>query len=227
MTTAVYIINDALSEIGVIGVAETPSAEDTAFCLRKLNQILQRLSNSRQMLPVSTGISITLTSQQNYLVGPGGATVTARPIKVTSATATDSSGLESPVSVATQEVWDSIANKNTSGGPPTHVWYEALNTNGRVWVYPKAPGYTLNLDCLTLLTNIPNPSTDITLPEGYDSVLTLMLADDIAPAFGKQTSPDTRRRLNAALATVRATNLEPLYLSLGMAGQSFQFERGY
>lgn len=228
MTTAIDIITDALAENGVVGAADPVSAEDATFCLRKLNQLLQRLSNSRQTIPALTQISVTLTGAESYTIGPTGGVVAARPIRVASATATDAGGVEYPVDVLPQEEYDAIAVKAVLGGPPDMVWYESTTPNGRVYVYPRASGYTLKLDCLVLLASFATTTTDVTLPEGYESLLVLMLADDIAAAYGKQTSQDTRRRLKAALTAVKTTNAEKLYLSAGMgAGSDFQFERGY
>lgn len=40
MSTNIQIITDALQGLGVIGEGETPSAEQGAYCLRQLNQML-------------------------------------------------------------------------------------------------------------------------------------------------------------------------------------------
>jgi hypothetical protein len=226
MATAADIIFDALAENGVVGASDTVPAEDAAFCLRKLNQAVQRWSNARLMLPTLTEISVTLTGLQSYTIGPTGTTVAARPLKVVGATATDINGVSYPVKVWTRPEWDSIAVKDVTGGPPTVVWYDATNTNGRIYVYPKSDGYTLSLDCYTLLTSF-EMSTSVTLPEGYETALMLTLADDIASAYGKQSKPDTRRRLAAAMSLIKATNAEPLYLSGGIGGEEFMIERGY
>jgi hypothetical protein len=227
MTAAITIISDAMSEVGVLGAAETPSAEDADLCLRKLNQIMQRLSNSRLAFPVLAELSITMTGAQTYTIGPSGGTVASRPIKVNHATATDSGGNEYPVSVLTREEWDAISPKASSGGSPSCIWYQATNTNGTVNVYPQASGYTLLLHCQTLLATFATTASTVTLPDGYESLLTLMLADDIAKPFGTSTAPDTRRRLAAAMTAVRATNAAPVYLDIGMSGQPYEIARGY
>jgi hypothetical protein len=221
MTTAADIIFDALLENGVIGVADPVPAEYNALCLRKLNQLLERLSNSRLAFPTLTEITVTLTSAQTYLIGPGGATATARPLSVSSATSTDPNGLDRDVDIITREEWLSIGQKDLTGGYPLYVWYDATNTNGTLYVYPKSPGYTLKLSCQTLLASFANVATDLDLPEGYATLLTLMLADDTASAFSRQTSPDTRRRLNAARAAISTTNAAPVYLDIGMERQPY------
>lgn len=226
MTTAATLISDALIELGVIGANESPTPEDAAFGLRKLNQLMQRLSTSRQAFPVLTEISVTLTGAQSYTIGPSGTSSTARPVSINSATAADANGVEYAVSVITRAEWDSIAVKDVTGGPPEYVWYQAENTNGLVHVYPKANGYTLKLDCQVLLATFATVSGVLYLPEGYETWLTLSLADDMAQAYGRDVSADTRRRLAAAAAGVKRVNAEPLYLSVEDRSE-FNIERGY
>lgn len=227
MTTANTIISDALAEIGVIGAAEEAQSEHLEFCLRKLNQLVQRLSNSRLAFPALVNVLVALTGAASYTVGPGGVAVAARPIRISNATATDAAGLETGVRLLTQAEWDGIVQKSLTGGRPDCIWYEATNTNGTVHVYPRASGYTLKIDCQVLLASFPNLVTQLLLPEGYETWLTLMLADDVATAFGKQTSPDTRRRMAAAAAGVRAVNAEPQYLDVGLGQRMFNIRRGY
>lgn len=225
MTTAAEIIADALAEIGVIGATDTPEAEDYAFCLRKLNQILERWSNSRLAFPVLTEISIALTGAQTYTLGP--ATSTVRPLKIENATAVDVNGTEYPVTVITRAEWDAIPVKDVSGGPPDWVWYQASNTNGTVNVYPKASGYTLRLDCQTLLASFATTSVELALPEGYAQALTLSLAAEIAPAYARPVSQDTRRNLASVMAGIRSTNAEPVYLDVGFKEREYEIERGW
>jgi hypothetical protein len=227
MTTAATIIADALIEIGVQGASDTTPAEDQALCLRKLNQIAQRWSNSRLAVPALTEIGIPMTGAASYSIGPTGAIVAARPIKAISATAIDVNGLEYPVSLYSRRDWDAIGQKNVTGGPPDVAWYQPSTPNGVLYVYPLSTDYTLKLDCLTLLSSFPSASTTVSLPEGYETALTLTLADDVAAAFGKQTTADTRRRCAAAMAAIKATNTEPLYLSVDGGGQDYEIERGY
>lgn len=227
MTTANDIIKDALQELGVVGAGDTVQPEDAALGLRRLNQVLQTLANSPLMRPVLAEVSVTLTSAQTYTIGPSGAVVTARPLKVMSASTTDSAGNETPVGVINAVQWAEIFNKGVTGGPPLYVWYEAATTNGIANVYPKAPGYTLILRCQTILASFASPTTSVSLPEGYETMLGLMLADALAPAYGRQLSPDSRRRMMGATAVVRRTNSEPLLLSVCDPGYDYQIERGY
>jgi hypothetical protein len=121
-----------------------------------------------------------------------------------------------------------IAVKAVDGGPPSDVWFESMAPNSRVNVYPRSSGYTLKLQCLTLLTSFATTATAVTLPEGYESAIFLNLADDMAAGYGKQLSADSRRRAAGALRAIKRTNAEPLLLTID-AGQTseYRIERGY
>ena len=228
MTTAISLITDALTELGIAGNGSAVQAEDAALGLRKLNQLLQRWANSRLTFPVLTEISVPTTGAASYTIGPSGAVVAARPLKIDRVTAIDANGVEYDVRVLSRALWDGIAVKDVDGGPPSHVWYDAQATNGRLYVYPQSSGYTLKLDCQTLFTSFELTSTDVTLPEGYESAIYLNLADDLAASYGKQTSPDTRRRAAGAMRVIKRTNTEPLTLEIdGSTPGPFEIERGY
>jgi hypothetical protein len=227
VTAARTIISDAMREHGIIGAGEEPSPEESDFCLRRLNQAMQRMSNQRLAFPALTAIDITLNGAQEYTVGPTGGTSAARPIKVESMSAIDAAGVEWPVEQITSADWADIAVKNVSGGPPDRVWYEATETDGTFHVYPKATGYTLRAACQVLLDSFASIGSILTFPEGYETWLTLQLADDIATVYGKQTTPDTRRRLAAAAALVKASNTKPTYLDVSLGDcQPYSIQRG-
>jgi hypothetical protein len=228
MTTALELVTDAAVEIGVVATGQTLSAGDSALMLRKLNQRLGTWSNARLMTPTLAEVSVTLNGAQSYTIGPSGADVTAtRPLKVERASATDAGGIEYPVRVLTREEWDAIAFKNVSGGPPDCVWYDAQNTTGRVYVYPKSTGYTLKLDCLSRLATFATLATTCALPDGYENAIVLTLAEDCAGSFSRPITPDLARRARGARAAIKRTNTETLLLEIDPAAEPYQIERGF
>lgn len=227
MSTARDIVTDALIELGVVAAGQAAESEDAALGLRKLNQLMQTWTNARLTFPTLVEISVPLDGSASYTIGPTGDVVAARPVKVLSATAT-LADVEYHVNVQTREVWDSITVKDVDGGPPCDVWYDAQSTNGRIYVYPQSTGYTLVLTCQTLLTSFANLSTTVTLPEGYETAMYLNLADRLAPAYGRQLSPDSRRMAAGAMRAVKRTNTEPMLLTTGLeSGSEYRIERGY
>jgi len=228
MTTALDLITDALFEIGAAEIGQALPSEDSTIGLRKLNQLLQRWSNKRFLFPVLTEFSVTLTGAASYTLGPSGDVVGLRPLKINAASCI-AGGVEYPVTVRTRAEWDAIAVKDVTGGPVSEVWYEAANTNGRVYVYPKASGYTLKLDAQALLTSFADLTTSLDLPEGYESAIVLTLADDLASTYGKRTPDDVLRRGAGARRAIKALNYEPVLATQELAGSSsdYRIERGY
>ena len=184
----------------------------------------------RLMVPVLTEIIVPLTGVQTYSIGPMGDIVGPRPLRVLSASSVDNFGTEYPCNIINQELWDAISVKNVVGSPVSDIWYQATNTTGALHVYPKAASnYQLHMKCMVLLDSMTLQDF-VELPEGYESALTLTLADDMAGIYGKETPTDVRRRAVAAVRIVKRTNSEPLLMGTdaGMVQQRrFRIERGY
>lgn len=228
MTTALEIIADALAEIGAGEVGQEVPADDSALCLRHLNRLLGLWSNNPAMYPVLPSMAVTLNGAASYTIGPTGDVVATRPLRIDRATALDASGNEYHVNVLSRAEWDAIHVKDVDASPPSDIWYDAQNSNGRVYVYPKATGYTLSLKGPGLVATFASTSTVLALPEGYESALVLSLALSVAPSFRVQASADLRARAAGAVRAISRTNTEALLLDIGLAGgDSYIIERGY
>lgn len=227
MTTALEIITDALMEIGAHDLGQSVPAEDAAFALRHLNRLAQSWSNTRLMIPVLTEISVPLDGSASYTIGPTGDVVAARPISVDAAIATDGAGTDYDVRVYSRELWDSIPVKASTGGPPDCIWYEATQTNGTVYVYPRCSDYTLKLRAKTNLTTFTLSGT-VTLPEGYESALVYCLAKQLAGAYRQPVTQDLKEKAAGAVSAIKRTNSEPVLMNLGLSSSElFNIERGY
>ena len=227
MTTALELISDAHAEIGALGVGQSLNANDAALGLRLLNRLMQRWANTRLAIPVASEISVPLTGAASYSIGPSGDVVAARPVRLVSAIATDGSGTDYVVSVYPRDMWDEIAVKDVTGGPPAAIWYEAVNTDGVVHVLPQSSGYTLKVRGQPVLQVFADLSEALLLPDGYEAAIVYSLARDLCGAFERPVSADLARKQAGAVAAIKRTNTEPLLLKVGLADQPFMIERGY
>ena len=228
MTTALELINDALLEIGVKDESNALTADQSSHALRVLNRMLALWSQRRLLLPVMSDVSVTLDGSASYTIGPTGDVTAARPLRIEHARAVDANGVEYHVNVMGQPRWNAIPDKAVTGGPPSDIWYEATNTNGIVYVYPKANGYTLKLNCRSLLTSFAGLTTEVTLPDGYEAAIVPNLADAVSSSYGQKTPLDVLRRGTAALRALKNVNAEPLEAAIGLnVSQEFMIERGY
>lgn len=230
MTTALTLITDAMAQANLTEAGQSLPAEEAQTGLRALNRLMGKWSQMRLLIPALTQYSVPLTGAGSYTIGPTGAVVGLRPIKVLSVTATDTAGTEYEVRLRTQDQWDAIAVKDTTGGPPSEVWYQPLVGNGKLWVYPKSTDYTLQLDALALLASFASLTTDLTLPEGYEAAIVPTLADELCSTYGVQTPGDVLRRAAGAVRALKRTNAEPIRANHDLADigrNSFLIERGY
>lgn len=72
MTTARDIIYRALEDVGVIGVGQTPLAEDMNFGLLRLNAMIGQFNRRRWLIPHLRNISCITNGSGVYSVGIGG-----------------------------------------------------------------------------------------------------------------------------------------------------------
>lgn len=228
MSTALDLVTDALLEIGAAESGQTVPAEDAAIGLRYLNRMLQRWTNAPAMFAVMPEVSVTLTGAASYTIGPSGAVVAARPIRIDRAVHIDAAGAESPVTVLNRAQWDAIAVKTTASNVVSDVWYDATDTNGVIHVYPKGGAGSLKLQGASLLTSFASLATAVTLPHGYESAIVPSLAIDLAPAFRVPVSQDLRIKAAGAVRALKRMNAEPLLLETGLdSGQRYEIDRGY
>lgn len=230
MTTALDLITDAMAQAELVAEGQAISAEEAQTGLRALNRLMGKWSQMRLLIPSLTQYSVPLTGAGSYTIGPTGAVVGLRPIKVLHVNAIDANGTEYAVSIRTQEQWDSIPLKDVDGGPPSEVWYQPLSGNGRLWVYPKSNGYTLQLDAQALVASFPSLTTDLTLPEGYEAAIVPSLSDELCSTYGQRTPADVLRRAVGAVRALKRTNSEPIRVNHDLADvgrNSFVIERGY
>lgn len=232
MATALSIINDALKEIGVLAAIEAANSTMADDAFRALNRLCNLWSNEPAFAYVNTAISIALTGQASFTVGPTGNLVANRPILVDSAYLVRD-GITYPVEVVDYTIWDSIAYKATTGGNAYIIYYEPALPDGIVNVWPLSTGCTLYLRTTDLVTSFPDLSTDVTLAPGYEEYFIKSLAVDRAPSFGREASKSTTRAAINAMKTIKKTNTSiPLLqidptLTRGGRGSLGRFLGGY
>lgn len=214
MATALSIITDALLEIGAIDPGTTVDSTEANDALRTLNRLMETLSNARAFAYFDDEISLALTGQASFTVGPSGDVVDLRPITVESATVVLNS-ITYPVRVYTVQQWDSIAFKTETGSLPSAIYYEGTMPNGTVHLWPLSTGCTINIRALTLVNSFATLATSLSMPPGYEEALIKNLAVLIAPQYSDSNlSPVTVSKAKSALAYIERANTVIPKLSL-------------
>ena len=183
--TAQELIDSSLADIGVQGPGEAVSADDTAFCLSKLNLLIASLS--AQALPIYqiTRDSLAASGVEAYTIGPGATWNTARPVKI-KAGASVYGGHSEPLNIVTAEDWAKIEDKSLAGSWAKVLYYNNGYPTGTAYLWPKpVAGGTIQLDSYKELATFATLATAAALPPGYERLLVNLLSVEIAGAFGK------------------------------------------
>lgn len=211
--SALDLIKEALMEIGAYSQGETPSAEDAAFGLSKLNRALDSWSAKKLNLYNVDFNSYTLTpSLQPHTIGPTGATFTVaqRPVRIENAAIiinTSSPNVRCPLNIRNDDWWANLRVRDVMTSLPTDVYYSPSWPNGSLYLWPVPTlAYGIELETWTLLSQIPNLTTTISLPPGYQDALTYTLALTLCPAFAKPADPVLVAAWQKAMQIIQSVN---------------------
>lgn len=212
MPTMRAIISDAYDEIGVYSVGEQVSAAESAYGLRKLNQLFDDWNAQRCGVYAQQFVTYTLTpSLSPHTIGPTGTfTVAQRPVTLDGANlildnASPASYL--PITLRDADWWDAQTTPTIETSTPTDVYYQPSWPNGQLFFWPvPSQAYDVELQTRVLLSSAVTLDDDFSLPPGYQTAITLTLAERLAPGLGKPPRPDLAAQAAAARARVFANN---------------------
>lgn len=184
--TAQGLIDLTLGDIGVLAPGEAVSADDSAFCLAKLNALIASLS--AQALPIyqiTRRVGTLTPGSYIYTIGAGMLWNFARPVKIKSAVSWWA-GHEEPITIVQAEDWAKIPDKSTTANWPKVLYYNNGYPTGLVYLWPiPIVAGTIPMDVYDELGTLATLGTVIALPPGYERMLATMLAVEISGAFGK------------------------------------------
>lgn len=211
-TTAADVIKNALMEMGAYSQGETPSAEDSAFALSKLNRLLDSWNAKKLNVYCMNFTSYTITpSLQPHTIGSSGGTftVTQRPVKIEAANLilnNVSPSVRVPLEIRDADWWAGNQSQGVSSQIPTDLYYAPAWPLGKIYLWP-VPTYAFGLELETweLLTQLASGTT-FTMPPGYEDAVTYSLAESLCPAFGKQIDPVLAMQAQKARALIQGLN---------------------
>lgn len=205
MATAQTIIERAMRLIGALDPEETPTATELANGLIALNAMMESWQLDRLMVYASEDVTKALTGGVgSYTIGPTGAIVSSRPIRIESARIL-AGGVETPLQVIQKDQYDAIPVKTTQSTPDT-LYYQPSYPNGTVYLSPIPSGDTLKLSVFTQLQSFALVSTSVSLPPGYERAMHYNLAIEIAPEFQKSVSQEVASNATESKAAIKRAN---------------------
>lgn len=207
MTTAQTLITDAWVDAGVGGIADTPTAGDLAFYLRRLNRMLE--SWSTQGLVVYEVYDVTI----NTVAGTASYASTGlsgglRPIAVSHARVT-ASNVDYPLEIIGTRDYAMIAAK-TERGLPLYLYVQPTMPNATMYLWPVPDAvYALKLGVTRPFTSSYVLGDTVSLPPGYEKAIVDNLAVDIATVNGVDPHPRLMQQANESMAVLKAMQVQP------------------
>lgn len=195
MATVSEILYDALFDSGIVGVGQTPLAEDLSRAFRLYQQLISQWNRKRWLVFHLIDAAVTSTGALSYSVGPGGDIDVPRPDRIEFAFFRQliPSGT-SPIDyvlrvIQSREDYDRIVLKNM-GTWPDAVFYDSAWPMGfiYVWPVPQASIYQIHLTLKDTLNTASAPTGDVGLPPEYEPAILYELVCRLRAAY--QMSPD-------------------------------------
>ena len=214
--TAQNIINKSLRLLGVLASGETTTAEEAQDSLYSLNSIIDSFAANPQYYFCTQAEGFSLLGGKNtYTIGddpaafPPADFVTPRPIRIVGAFVRVNN-VDTPLALITDQYWTNISDKSKAG-LPTKLLYRPNVPYGQVLVYP-TPNSAASLFLRSERRIYAYASLFMTqpLPPGYQRLLELSLAMELAPEYGSQVKPEIVANLRADLDSLIRTNIQPL-----------------
>lgn len=233
-TTSLQLIEDAMQEIGALASGETPSNDDQAFVLRKLQRLLDRYNAREEMVYCTNFTVFTLpTNKQPISIGPVAADleVGQRPVDIETIGLILQNSSPSQVEIwlnkRDKDWWAQQRVKNLVSDLPTDFYYEPDWPNGNLFLWPIPTGAnSLIIQSRIVLTQITGYNSPFTLPPGYWDAIVYPLAVSLCPAFERQASADLLRLSMESIKAVQGNNIKSPRGQTGDAGMPGVGNRG-
>ena len=139
---------------------------------------------------------------------------TIRPVRIIGAfirTGSGATAVDTPVGIVTEQYWNNLPSKASTTSVPVSLVYRPTYPFGQVILYPAPSGIvSLHLKTERTLMQYENLTDIQYIPPGYQRLLELSLAVDLAPEYGTRAAPETVAYLKDDLANIMRTNMQKL-----------------
>jgi hypothetical protein len=190
--TAFDIVTQAMQEIGVLAVGETPGASEGQIGLTKLNRLADQWSARRLFIYTMVFLEqFTLTpNHQPHTIGPSLAdfALAQRPLKMESAAiylnGAGPNRVKVTLNIRDDDWWASQTLPGLTNSLPTDLYYDAAFPNGNLWFWPISnQAYPLELEVWQGMPQFPGMKTQFWMPPGYWDAVVYTLAESLVGVF--------------------------------------------
>lgn len=215
-TTPLKIIIAALKKAGVLGVGQTPLAEDTNDAFDDLNDMLGQWQRKRWLIYHLVDYEHVGTGALNYTVGPGQQfDINPRPDKIESAffrqlVQSQPNQIDYPLEIIdAREDYNLLALKQLQSFPQ-YLFYDSGFPVGLAYPWPLIQSnlYSLHLTVKATLGQFTTLTQVIQLPLEYFAAIKFNLAVRLRQAYQMPADPVLVGLAKDALNVIRNANLQ-------------------
>lgn len=190
MTTTFTVTRDEIAAsvlrlLQVTGQGNSPTATDLTNCAQALNMIIKRCQTKGLPLWLYSSITVPLVvGTASYTIGPTGAVVADRPLRVAHAIIRNSDNQDLPLQQISRQEYQSLTDKTTRA-QPTQFYFDAQMTNAVLYLWA-TPDDATDSVILTVHRQLADVTTGAQVPEfpnewfGY---LKYALAAEVGPEY--------------------------------------------
>ena len=224
MTTARSIVTGALTHhLNRLSPGEALDADVSAVCLDALNFLADELNGQKSFLFRDI---LTTSSAISSATGTLGTTWTGLVSgdEILGATVAYSATLDVVLEPIALQQYHEIAIKSLT----TYPAYYAHDGAATVYFYPVPTGQTITLRTKQVVSDFADLDTDYSMPKGYKSALSAMLAERVAPVLLGGVSPAVAVAAKAARARLASQAVNPAIIGgRAYVGPVARIKRGY
>ncbi len=217
MTTPLEIITTAMDDAGVLGVGQTPLAEDTNKAFKKLNGMIAQWQRKRWLIPYLVDTALVSTGAQTYTVGPGGDFDIARPDRLEDGnylrqlnSNTQPNLVDSTLTLLpSREDYSRISLKQLQAFS-NYIFYDPIYPLGVIYPIPipQAGSYEIHILTKATLGQFTSLVQTITLPPEYIPALEWNLAQRLRIAYRLPEDKDLNAMARDSLNLIRGANTQ-------------------
>ncbi len=202
MTTALSLVESALSTLNVKKAGQSLDPDDAQLGLDRLNDLLDSWAIESLYAFSTTEYSATVNAA-TVTIGPTGTIVTPYvPTRIEGAF-TRQADIDYPITLVNYLDFADIAMKSTVGPFPQIGYY---NGTGTLTLYPVPSSIALHVSVYERLSEFATLLTSYTLRPGVRRALHLSLAEELADPFAVPIRPSTVQLASKARKNLKRSN---------------------
>ena len=219
-TTAGRAVRLAMKNAGLLQRGEEPNSDDYAEYLGRLGDLIAAWGVEGIKLWTNREVSVTLVAgTASYTLGPGGAILTTKPLRVLGANFVDSSGNKTVLSPLSRTDYRALGN-TTNRGAVNSYFVDKQQTNLVVYFW-QVPDTTAATGTVSVLYQAPISAPtalteNVEFPAEWFQALSWGLADEICTGQPQEIVTRCTQRAAVFKDTLQNWDIEDVPITFGL-----------